>query len=63
MATQPAKSFTIDMTPSWAGVLPIYLMALHDGSLEAQRGAREELTRMAGLADAYVAIQKAEQGK
>jgi len=42
---------TIDMTPTWVGVLPIYIAALQDGSPTAQASAREELYRMARLAD------------
>lgn len=55
----------IDLTPTWAGVLPIYLAVLenpnagHDG----RTAAREELARMAKLADLYVAGQKAEAGQ
>lgn len=44
-------TFMVDMTPTWAGVLPIYLAALVDGSPKAQADARSELTRMAHLAD------------
>lgn len=50
---------TIDLTPTWAAVLPVYLAAMCDGTAEAQCAAREELTRMARLADAYVAQSKA----
>lgn len=41
----------IDMTPTWVGALPVYIAALQDGSPTAQAAAREELYRMARLAD------------
>jgi hypothetical protein len=41
----------VDLTPSWTGVLPLYLAALSDGTPTAKAAAREELTRMARLAD------------
>ena len=53
MVTEKTKIGTIDMTPTWVAVLPIMLAALTDGSPEAQRIAKEELKRMAELADAY----------
>lgn len=48
---------TIDMTPTWESVLPIYLMAWTDGNAKG-RAAASELQRMARLADLYVASQK-----
>lgn len=50
---------TIDLTPSWLGLLPALLAVITDhektsaGELAASV-AREELRRMAGLADAHV---------
>lgn len=46
---------TIDCTPSWAGLLPLYLTAYTDGTHNAQSAARAELERMARLADLYLA--------
>lgn len=48
----------IDATPTWVGILPLYLAALVDGTPTAQSAVREELRRMAELADAYVAKAK-----
>jgi len=48
----------IDMTPTWEEILPTYLVILRDGNAQGQRSAIEELTRMAKLADAYVAEHK-----
>ena len=44
----------VDMTPSWEGLLPYLLTIMQDGTTEGQKLAREELTRMAKLADRYV---------
>lgn len=48
----------IDLTPTWLGLLPLFLTAYADGTPTAQSAARTELERMAGLADLYVASQK-----
>lgn len=53
---------TIDLTPTWAAALPMLLAALVYGSAEGQRIAREELQRMAELADRLVAEQSATTG-
>ena len=45
---------TIDMTPSWSGVLPMLLAAYSDGSVEGIDIAQQELERMAALADRWV---------
>ena len=50
----------IDLTPAWAGVLPVLLLGYAEGTPEGQRLARKELERMARLADLYVAGQMAE---
>lgn len=42
---------TIDMTPTWAAVAPIFVACLEDGTETGRRSARLELNRMAGLAD------------
>lgn len=56
----PAKAVEyIDCTPSWKGVLPILLFALAHGTREGKAAAREELDRMAGIADSAVAAAKA----
>lgn len=49
---------TIDMTPSWEGILPYLLTILRDGTIEGQRLATEELRRMAKLADRHVETQR-----
>lgn len=42
---------TIDMTPTWVGVLPMLLAAYENGSAKGRAIALEELQRMAKLAD------------
>lgn len=47
---------TVDITPSWEGVLPIYLAVIENSSSpHARKVAMDELRRMAKLADAYIA--------
>ncbi len=48
----------IDATPSWEGILPYLITIMERGSHEGQRLAREELHRMAQLADAAVRMQR-----
>jgi hypothetical protein len=48
---------TIDITPTWQGILPAILMVLDNGSDAGKNIARDELKRMATLADRYVASQ------
>jgi hypothetical protein len=46
---------TIELPVTWQGTLPIILLVLTDGDAEGRKLAREELTRMAQLADLYAA--------
>ena len=50
---------TIDVTPTWQGILPALLALLQSDNLKSREIAESELRRMAGLADGYVEIQKA----
>lgn len=52
---------TIDMTPTWEGLMPGLIAMLQDGSPAAQQTAREELTRLAKFADQQNAKIKAEK--
>lgn len=47
---------TIDCTPSWSGLLRMYVGVMENdsASVEARQAAMQELTRMASLADKYV---------
>lgn len=42
---------TIDLTPTWTAILPVLVVALTDGSDKAKALAKEELQRMAQIAD------------
>jgi hypothetical protein len=50
----------IDITPTWQQALGSFLRLLEDGDADGKLYARRELYRMAGLADKYVALVKAE---
>lgn len=54
------KSFIVNMAPSWEGLLPLFLETLLDpNKADLHTQTREELRRMAKLADAYAATVKA----
>ncbi len=54
----------INLTPTWEQILGVLLMLYDKGDSEGRGTALEELTRMAKLADLYVASQKSqEKGK
>lgn len=53
---------TIDMTPTWEQVLGPLLYLFENGNPTGRASAREELTRMAKIADAHVASSKADEG-
>lgn len=52
---------TIDMTPTWLSLLNPMLdvIANPEASFESRKVIREELERMARIADAYVELSKA----
>ena len=56
--TEKTKIGTIDLTPTWESILPALLIMHGDGSYVAKQTAREELARMAKIADQFVAGQK-----
>jgi hypothetical protein len=48
---------TIDLTPTWSGILPALLAVIANGeTVEARKAAEQELARMARIADKYVAL-------
>ena len=49
----------LDLTPTWEAILPTLLTVYMDGNATGRTAAREELERMARLADAYVKQHKA----
>lgn len=54
---------TIDLTPTWSGILPGLLAVIENGTGEGRRLAREELARMAQAADKYNELAKATKPK
>lgn len=50
-----ARPESIDVTPTWTDILPVFRSILEDGSAESQAAIWEEIERMAKLADLYVA--------
>ena len=48
-----SEPVTVDMTPTWAAVLPILMAGLEYGDDEGRKAARSELVRMAGAADKF----------
>jgi hypothetical protein len=48
----------VDLTPTWSGIVRLFMAALEDGNHTAKDAARTELTRMAALADRFVAFCK-----
>ena len=53
------KLKTPTLTPTWADIVPIIERALIHGDENGQRIARQELGRMAEMADRYVEAQRA----
>lgn len=56
----PETQRVVDITPTWAGVLPVLLAAYSAGTDEGRRMAEIELRRMAKLADAFAELAPAE---
>lgn len=52
---------TVDGTPRWADILHILIANIENGRFETRQAAMDQLERMAELADAYVAIIKAQK--
>lgn len=50
---------TVDLTPTWQGILPALLDLVRSDNLKSRQLAASELRRMAGLADGYVEAQRA----
>ena len=51
---------TIDLTPTWRGILPA-LLAIYDHG--DRQTALDELAKMAGAADRYISLVKADRIK
>jgi len=50
---------TVDLTPTWQGILPALLDLLKSDNPKSRQLAESELRRMAGLADGYIDSLKA----
>lgn len=49
---------TIDVTPTWEGMLSYYLIVLEDGNKEGKAIAKKELANMAKAADLFNELMK-----
>lgn len=49
---------TIDVTPTWSGILGMLITLIENGSPEGRATAIDEMRKMARLADLYVTSQK-----
>lgn len=60
---EPEKRFvgTIDLTPSWRSLIPMFIAAMQDGTPTGRAMARDELYRLADFADAHLAALKEEK--
>jgi hypothetical protein len=54
---------TIEATPTWSALLPVLIQAADSDRFETRQAAMDQLERMAELADAYLAIVKANREK
>lgn len=52
---------TLDLTPTWAGLMPALIALLQDGTAEGQKTAREELARLARGMDSANAAARSEE--
>ena len=52
------KSETLDLTPTWSSLVQTLLVLYTNAGAVGRSHARDELTRMAKLADLYVESQK-----
>lgn len=50
------KSRTIDVTPTWAGIMPILLAAVENGTDKGRDAATAELRRLATVTDKLIAF-------
>lgn len=48
----------IDMTPTWAAIMPILFAGLENGTPDGKRIAKEELMRLAREMDKVIAKEK-----
>ena len=59
---KPKPANYVDMTPSWQAMTEMMILLITDGTTpEARQTGRDELMKMARLADLYVASQEGEK--
>jgi len=56
------KLQTIDMTPTWEGILPVLITLIENGNATGRATAVDELRKMAKLADELVRREKSQPG-
>jgi len=56
--TPGRHEFTIDATPTWVSLIPVFVAVIENGSAEGRKIAIEELTRLAKFADEVNAREK-----
>lgn len=54
------KTKTIDITPTWVGLLPYMIAVLEDGTHESKETIKENFERMAAAADLAVELTKSD---
>ena len=54
---------SIDMTPSWKGIMPAIIAMLEDGTDTGKTIAKAELMRMADILDRMIEISKKAEDK
>jgi hypothetical protein len=53
---------TINLTPTWEGLVPAFIALIENGTPEGRAMAIKEITRMAQIADQAVAASNADKG-
>lgn len=57
------KVGTIDLTPTWRSLVPMFIMALQSGTPTGQQMAKEQIEIMANIADEYNELVKASKSE
>lgn len=52
---------TLNLTPTWEGLVPAFIALIENGTTEGRSTAITEITRMAQIADQAVAASKADK--
>lgn len=59
MTEAKRKVGTVDMTPTWRGLMPALVAAIENGTPAGRQIAIDELNRLANFADNAIAADKA----